>query len=1090
MKIFERNQCVSLVFRWVMPFGLLCAASHSAFAAAKPKISNISPDSVQAGRSDFTLTVTGSKFDTNNDTSVVNWNGSPRSTIHDLSTQLRALIPASDVAVPGTAQVAVSNTDLQSHVETSDPVTFTINPASVPPLTITTAAALPDGLLNTAYSQNLAASGGTPPYTWGIQSGSLPAGLNLSSDGLLAGTPTSAGTFIMTVRVRDSAQPKASATTTFTLNINNPASPLTITTAAALPNGLLNTAYSQNLVASGGTPPYTWNLQSGSLPAGFNLSSDGLLAGTPTSAGTFIMTVRVRDSAQPKASATTTFTLNINNPVPAITRLSPSSAAGGGPGFTLTVRGSNFVSGSTVQWNGSDRPTTFGSDTRVTASIAASDIASGGTVSVTVNNPGPGGGPSNALNFAVSSPLTITTANSLPDGLVNSAYSNTLSASGGTQPYTWSVTSGPLPPGLSLGDSSGTLSGTLTSAGSFSFTVQVRDSAGATATKMLTLTVNNPVPAITGLDPSSTLAGGAGFTLTVNGSNFVSGATVRWNGSNRTTTFTNTTKLRASISASDINSTQIANVTVNNPSPGGGASNVLTFQVSSPGPPGPTPLAIITAQLPDGTLAAAYSQTLSASGGAPPYQWSISSGTPPTGLSLAPATGVLGGIPSKAGDFAFTVTVTDSTQPTPGTASKALRVRINNPPPVLTSLNPPSASSGGSAFTLTLTGTGFTPTSVVTWNNSDRPTTFISGVRLTALISASDIASPTLANVGVRSPSPGGGTSTPLVFVVSSASSAPTITTSSPLPDAFAGSQYSQTLLASGGNPPYTWSVSPGMPAGLALDSKTGVISGTATAPGTFQLTVHVSDTQSSSAKSFQLLINPRLPAVSISGATDVVTPAQQPVIELTLAQAYPLALSGQMTLTFTPDADEPSDDPTIQFATGGRAVSFTIAANSVQAQFPNSSSSVAFQTGTVSGTIKMSVSLQSEGNDITPTPAPNRSFKVNRAAPAITRLSINSKSTSGFEIEIIGFSTPRSLTQLVFTFTPRSGSSLGTTNLTLPLGTSSATWFQSQTSKDFGSLFRLTIPFTVQGDVNVLQSVAATLSNAEGSSDSVNTSF
>ena len=84
-----------------------------------------------------------------------------------------------------------------------------------------------------------------------------------------------------------------------------------------------------------------------------------------------------------------------------LTTLSPSSAVVGGPDFTLTVNGNNFVSGSVVRWNGANRPTTFVSATRLTAQIPATDIAAGGTASVTVLNPGPGGAVSNALTFTI-----------------------------------------------------------------------------------------------------------------------------------------------------------------------------------------------------------------------------------------------------------------------------------------------------------------------------------------------------------------------------------------------------------------------------------------------------------------------------------------------------------------------------------------------------------------------------------------------------------------------------------------------------------------------------------------------------------------
>ena len=133
---------------------------------------------------------------------------------------------------------------------------------------------------------------------------------------------------------------------------------------------------------------------------------------------------------------------------PTLTSLSPNSATAGGPAFTLTVNGSNFVSGSVVRWNGANRTTTFVSATQLTAAITAADIAAAGSASVTVQNPG--GTVSNALTFTITGSLT---------------------------------------------------------------------------------------PTLTSLSPSSAAAGGAAFTLTVNGSNFVSGSVVRWNGANRTTTF-------------------------------------------------------------------------------------------------------------------------------------------------------------------------------------------------------------------------------------------------------------------------------------------------------------------------------------------------------------------------------------------------------------------------------------------------------------------------------------------------------------------------------------------------------------------------
>jgi hypothetical protein len=139
-----------------------------------------------------------------------------------------------------------------------------------------------------------------------------------------------------------------------------------------------------------------------------------------------------------------TFTINPAPPLsPTLTALSPSSAVAGGPDFTLTVNGSNFVSGATVRWNGADRtPTTFVNATQLTAQIPATDIAAAGTASVTVGNPG--GAASNALTFMITqappapAPLTITTS-SLPNARVGALYLATLAATGGTKPYTWSL---------------------------------------------------------------------------------------------------------------------------------------------------------------------------------------------------------------------------------------------------------------------------------------------------------------------------------------------------------------------------------------------------------------------------------------------------------------------------------------------------------------------------------------------------------------------------------------------------------------------------------------------------------------------------
>jgi len=173
----------------------------------------------------------------------------------------------------------------------------------VSPVAITTAS-LPAGTLGVAYSQPLAATGGTAPLSWSLSAGTLPAGLSLSSAGVISGTPTTAGTANFTVKVTDASSPAQSATKALSLTVGGSVvSPLKITTKSPLPAARVGVAYSKSLVAKGGTPPYSWSVLSGTLPAGLSLSSAGVISGSPTNAGTSNFTVKVTDTSNPAQTA-------------------------------------------------------------------------------------------------------------------------------------------------------------------------------------------------------------------------------------------------------------------------------------------------------------------------------------------------------------------------------------------------------------------------------------------------------------------------------------------------------------------------------------------------------------------------------------------------------------------------------------------------------------------------------------------------------------------------------------------------------------------------------------------------------------------
>ncbi len=154
-----------------------------------------------------------------------------------------------------------------------------------------------------AYHAKLTATGGTTPYHWKKTAGALPAGLSLSSTGVISGKPRAGGTAQFAVEATDSGKPAISATRTYRLTVHVEVRP------KSLHHGTAGKAYHLTLHAKGGVKPYHWKKSAGSLPAGLRLSAKGVISGTPHKAGRAEFSVRVTDSAKPARSGTRTYTL-------------------------------------------------------------------------------------------------------------------------------------------------------------------------------------------------------------------------------------------------------------------------------------------------------------------------------------------------------------------------------------------------------------------------------------------------------------------------------------------------------------------------------------------------------------------------------------------------------------------------------------------------------------------------------------------------------------------------------------------------------------------------------------------------------------
>jgi Putative Ig domain len=661
--------------------------------------------------------------------------------------------------------------------------------------------------------------------------------------------------------------------------------PLTIVNTSFTP-GNTGSSYSVALQATGGTTPYTWSV-TGSLPPGLVLNSAGSITGTPTASGTFPFTLVVIDSSKTSASRTVSI----------------------------------IITGSSAR-------------------------------------------------------VSITTVSPLPAGTVGQPYSQGLTANGGALPYQWTAGQG-LPAGFSLGAATGTIGGTPTAAGTFSFQVQVTDNAGVSASSTFSLTINPRALVITTVAPLFT-----------------------------------------------------------------------------------------------GTVGVAYAQTFAASGGKTPYTWALTSGSI-GGLTLDPNTGVLQGTPQSAGTFTLTVQVTDSAAVT---ASSSFSLVVNAATLAIVVSGQPVSGKVGDPYSQKLPVTANGGTAPITWSlasgsvpglNFD-PAPALNGTPTTAgtfdlVVQASDSAGLTAR----RS----------LTIIIAPAEL--TLTTPLQLPDVALNSVYSLTLTATGGRPPYTWSAT-GLPGGLTLNPSLGLISGTASTPGNFAVAITVTDSALSRAVDrFTLnVILPATPSFTLSGLPRTVPPARQFALDLTVATPYPAPITGQAILTFSPDSG--TTDRTVVFASGGTTVNFSVAAGSTTV-LPDAP--LAIQTGTVSGTIAISLRLQTGGVDITPNPAPAITAQLNRAAPVIGSVQFT-RSSGAINVAITGYATSREVTQATFTFAAASGQTLQATasSITVDVGTLFNTWYQSSNNSQYGSQFVLTQPFTIQGDANAVTPTTVTLANREGS--------
>ena len=641
----------------------------------------------------------------------------------------------------GTSTFTVKVTDSSNPTQSATQnLSIKVDPA---PVVITTTS-LPNGFVSqTGYSATLASTGGAPPVNWSITAGALPPGLTLAvgSSGQITGTPTTAGTFSVTVTATDSSTPALTNSKPLSITI---IPQLKITTGSPLPNGITNTAYSVTLASTGGSGAVTWTLSGGTtLPPNLSLNaSTGAITGTPTTAGTSSFTVQAADSGTPQQKVTMALTITIIQQLVITTPAAlPTGTVNQGASFGQLYIVQLASSGGTgaVSWalaSGSTLPAAL--TLSATGRLCCLPTTAGTFhFSITATDSGPPQQTATvAFTLTITPMLAITTTQAqIPSGTVGTAYSTTImSNNGGIAPYRWSwaaLSGSSLPPGLSIASGTGVISGTPTTAGTFNVSVEVNDSQqpppGESNIAVFTISIATaPLSVATTSLPNAIVGQAYNQTLASAGGN----PPVAW-----------------SISAGSLPSWATLTAGAITGTPPAGATGTTTFTVKATDSSTPTAqtatkqlsitvvsaLSITTATLPNGTVGAAYSTTVAATGGTTPYVWSWAPQTGtgsslPPGLSIASGTGVISGTPGgSGGTFSVTVTVADSATNPQQTASANFTITITVATLMVTTTSsnlptgtvntaypntPLNASGGISPYTWAVTG-GALPTGMM-----------------------------------------------------------------------------------------------------------------------------------------------------------------------------------------------------------------------------------------------------------------------------------------------------------------------------------------------------------------------------------------
>lgn len=882
--------------------------------------------------------------------------------------------------------------------------------------------------------------------------------------------------------------------------------PAQFVTPSPLPPAQLGVPYGPEgggveIVATGGSPysgegydSYDYYLDSGELPSGIFLSGSfslsAYLSGTTNGpAGIYTFTVAVSD--QFGVITLKEYRMGVQSIAPDLSFTSSTlpqgrvdefyfsnlSATGGvGPyTFLLPEGGRPLPAGLELQPNGFilGVPTTQGTftvdflveDTELRQATVA--------IPITILPPYP--------------PVILTSPSPLPKGRAGQAYNYQFTTTGGLPPYFYYTgESGNPPPGLSL-SFTGLLSGTPTTPGTYDFGVGVYDSRGQDAAqiadfKMYRLVIDEAVPPPSFITTAILPVGevGSPYSATLEAKDGIAplqfivpiGALPPGLILNPQT---------GVISGTPSAVTTVEFLATVRDSRGQEGTRYFTIDVLDER----LPLSITTTSpLPSASLGDPYSASIAVNGGLAPYAFSVSAGSLPPGLSLGAANGTISGTASQAGSYTFTVSVADSGE---ATVSREFTIVVSSTVRFTTQSPLPDGQVGVPYAATIGAERGTTPYlfSVIDGQlpnglSLDGATGVLSGTPTAPFSGAFTV------RVRDAAVPPAEATRTFQIRVLQ-----PLELTVLQLPTGTVNVAYSLQFGAQGGVPGYTFTLINGsLPAGLSL-SPSGLLSGTASAVSSQTITVRVTDSEEATAERSYTLEIRALPVNggSLSLSTAVGVSNTQNEVDVTLSAEQPDDINGTVTLSLVSNVNPPVDDPTVQFISGGRTVAFTIPAGQTSANF-GQAATARFQTGTTAATLVFTAAFQRNGQDVTPSPAPQASLAIPVTPPTLTDLGVT-RSSNNLTVVVRGFAPERNITTAVLEFTRRAGAP-GNNPETFNVNVTQAfqQWFGGSESAQFGSQFRLTIPVTLSGDPADIIGVTVRLTGPSGTGNSLNATF